>query len=178
MTVRRAAPLVLKSPPHLGRLPVLLEMFPDARFVHIVRDPYAVFPSTVRFWDSLTDAVALHDPTGEGVRDMVFDFFERLYRSFERARASVPVGQLVEVRFEDLLRDPVGEMGRLYDALGLGEFERVGPRVEAYFAERRDYRASSYPRDPVLEAEIDRRWGPFMRRYGYCAPGQASEHIA
>ena len=170
VTVRRAAPLVLKSPPHLGRLPVLLEIFPDARFVHIVRDPHAVFQSTVRLWDALTDAEALQDPTGDGVEDLVFDLFERLYRSFEAARDSVPAGQLTEVRYEDLIRDPSGEMGRVYDALGLGQFERVRPHVEAYFAERSDYQASSYPRDPALEAEIDRRWGPFMRGYGYGAP--------
>src|SRR5262249_40574101 len=35
--------LVLKSPPHSCRIKVLLELFPDARFVHIVRDPHVVF---------------------------------------------------------------------------------------------------------------------------------------
>ncbi|MGL6096207.1 MAG: sulfotransferase family protein, partial [Fimbriiglobus sp.] len=44
--------LVLKSPPHTARVPVLLEMFPDAKFVHIVRDPYVVYPSTVNLWTS------------------------------------------------------------------------------------------------------------------------------
>ena len=50
-------PLVLKSPPHTGRIRLLLELFPDARFVHIRRDPYTVFRSTrhmyattMRFW--------------------------------------------------------------------------------------------------------------------------------
>jgi omega-hydroxy-beta-dihydromenaquinone-9 sulfotransferase len=44
--------LVLKSPPHTARVPELLKLFPDAKFVHIVRDPYVVFASTVNLWNS------------------------------------------------------------------------------------------------------------------------------
>jgi len=39
--------IVLKNPPHTSRIKILLEMFPDARFVHILRDPYVVFASTI-----------------------------------------------------------------------------------------------------------------------------------
>ena len=41
-----SGPLVLKSPPHTGRIRRLLEIFPRAKFVHVHRDPYAVFSST------------------------------------------------------------------------------------------------------------------------------------
>jgi hypothetical protein len=41
LMIRDSRRLVLKSPPHTARIPTLLEMFPDARFVHIVRDPEA-----------------------------------------------------------------------------------------------------------------------------------------
>jgi hypothetical protein len=61
--------LVLKSPPHTARVPVLLEMFPDARFVHIVRDPYVVFPSTVNLWKSFARRHCFHTPTGGGVEE-------------------------------------------------------------------------------------------------------------
>src|SRR5262249_55673566 len=43
LTFKDPRRLILKSPPHSCRIPVLLELFPDARFVHIVRDPYVVF---------------------------------------------------------------------------------------------------------------------------------------
>ena len=48
--------LILKSPLHSCRLPTLLELFPRAKFVHIVRDPMTVFPSTVHLWKSLNAA--------------------------------------------------------------------------------------------------------------------------
>src|SRR6185503_18547298 len=47
LTFKYRRPLIVKSPGHTGRIKLLLEMFPDARFVHIHRDPYTVFQSTV-----------------------------------------------------------------------------------------------------------------------------------
>src|SRR5687768_6319878 len=39
MTFRHGKRLILKSPTHTARVGVLSEMFPRARFIHIVRDP-------------------------------------------------------------------------------------------------------------------------------------------
>lgn len=59
----QAKPLVLKSPPHTARLAMLARMFPKARFLHIVRDPYAVFASTIHLWLK-TQAFGAHDFLG------------------------------------------------------------------------------------------------------------------
>ena len=47
-------------------------MFPDARFVHIVRDPYVVFSSTVNLWKSLVKTHGLQTPTYHGVQEQAF----------------------------------------------------------------------------------------------------------
>src|SRR6185436_8984100 len=46
LTWKVQRPLILKSPPHTCRIKLLLQIFPDARFVHIHRDPYTVFSSS------------------------------------------------------------------------------------------------------------------------------------
>src|SRR5207245_5469736 len=45
LTLRYRRPIVLKSPPHTARIRLLLELFPEARFVNIHRDHGAVFLS-------------------------------------------------------------------------------------------------------------------------------------
>src|SRR5208283_2359807 len=50
LTLSNPARIVLKSPPHLGRVSTILEIFPRAQFVHIVRDPYRVYLSTRKLW--------------------------------------------------------------------------------------------------------------------------------
>jgi hypothetical protein len=168
ITCRDPRRLVLKSPPHSCRLPVLLELFPDARFVHIVRDPYVVFPSTVNLWKTLYETHGLQRPTFAGLEDYVFDTFLHLHARIEEGKRLVRPERFHELRYEDLVRDPVGEMRRLYDQLGLDGFDRLLPRLEQYLADNAGYQTNRYrPLDPVLRAEITRRWGPVIRRQGY-----------
>jgi hypothetical protein len=58
-------------------------------------------------------------------------------------------------------------MRKVYEHLGLGGFEAMRPKLEAYLATNRDYRTNKYDLAPELRAEITRRWGDVIRRYGY-----------
>ncbi|HJT76570.1 MAG TPA: sulfotransferase, partial [Gemmataceae bacterium] len=166
--------LVLKSPTHSCRIRHLLELFPEARFVHIVRDPYVVFPSTVNLWKSLYETHGLQKPTFAGLDEYVFTTFTHLYAKLEEGKRLIPPGQFHELRYEDLVRDPVGEMRRLYERLGLGGFEAVRPRLEAYAAAHRDYKTNCYALTPERREEISRRWGDVIRRYGYVTEAVAA----
>ena len=67
--------MVLKSPTHTWRIPTLLKLFPRAKFVHIVRDPYVVFPSTVNLWRSLQQTHGMQIPRLEALEEHVFGTF-------------------------------------------------------------------------------------------------------
>jgi hypothetical protein len=167
--------LVLKSPTHTARIRVLLELFPDARFVHIVRDPYVVFPSTVNLWKTLYETHGLQKPTFWGLEEYVFDTFTRMYDRLEEDRQLVEPRRFYELRYEDLVRSPLEEVRKLYDQLELGEFERVRPRLEQFLASQSGYKTNRYRLEPGLRDEITRRWGNVIRRYGYAAePLQAA----
>src|SRR5260370_40110256 len=75
ITFRDPRRLILKSPPHSCRIKVLLQLFPEARFVHIVRNPYVVFPSTVHLWKALYQKHGLQRPTFAGLDEHVFCTF-------------------------------------------------------------------------------------------------------
>jgi hypothetical protein len=171
LTFRRPGRMVLKSPTHSCRIKHLLEMFPEARFVHIVRDPYVVFPSTVNLWKSLYELHGLQRPTFMGLEEHVFRTFTHLYDKLEEGRRCVDPRRFHELRYEDLVRDPVGEMRKLYQHLELGGFDQVLPRLQAYLAGTAGYRSNRYTLTPELRAEITRRWGDMMRRYGYGQDG-------
>ena len=171
ITRRTPKRIVLKSPPHTARIKVLLEMFPDARFVHIVRDPYVLFPSNVKLWKTLYKFQALQEPKYKGLEEYVFTCFEHMYRAFEEQRQLLDPARIYEVRYEDLVRDKVGQMRSMYEHLELGNFAAVLPKLEEYLTSVQDYKTNRYEIDPELREVIDRRWGPFMRRYGYCQPG-------
>ena len=114
ITLHNPKRIVLKSPPHTSRIRVLLEMFPNAKFVHIVRDPYVIFPSTVNLWKRLYRDQGLQVPTYQGLEEHVFKTFTRMYESFERDRELMAPGQFCEVRYEQLVAEPIAQMQRVY----------------------------------------------------------------
>ena len=174
LTFKNPRRLILKSPTHSCRIPVLLEMFPDARFVHIVRDPYVVFPSTVNLWKTLYAKHGLQKPNYHGLEEQVFDTFTHLYERLEAGKELIRPARFFEVRYEDLIRDPVAHLRRLYDRLGLGGFEAVRPRIEQYLAEHAGYQTNRYkPLDPQVQEKITLLWGDVIRRYGYERPLEA-----
>lgn len=176
LTYRDPRRLVLKSPTHTCRIPALLELFPDARFVHIVRDPYVVFPSTVNLWKSLYLAHGLQRPTFAGLEEHVFDTFTHLYARLEASKHLLAPNRFVEIRYEDLIADPIAQMQGLYDKLELGGFAAYLPRLKTYLDASAGYRTNRYPDlDPALRAEIERRWGDVIRRYGYDRPGGTAD---
>jgi hypothetical protein len=171
LTFKDPRRLVLKSPTHSCRIPTLLELFPDARFVHIVRDPHVVFPSTVHLQRSMAQWNSLQKPTFAGLEEKVFRDFTHMHERLEQGKRLIRPGRFHELRYEDLVANPVGEMRRLYDGLELGDFDKVLPRLEGYLHEHAGYRTNRYPKlGPELRAEIGRRWGEVIRRYGYDAP--------
>jgi hypothetical protein len=167
VTFKNPRRLVLKSPPHTCRLKVLQQLFPDALFVHIVRDPYVVFPSTVNLWKTLYRTHGLQKPGFSGLEDQVFETGLRMYDRLEQTRGLVAPSRFYELRYEELVRNPVGQMRALYEHLGLGEFERVLPRLQQYLASVAGYETNRYQLTAVQRAEVTRRWGRIIERYGY-----------
>ena len=104
LTVRTPKRIVLKSPPHTFRIKILLEMFPKARFIHIIRNPFVIFPSTINLWKRLYRNDGLQMPTYEGLDEQVFETFTRMYDVFERDRSLIPRGP----NLRSALRGPRG----------------------------------------------------------------------
>ncbi len=160
--------IVLKSPPHTGRVKVLLEMFPDAKFVHIVRDPFVIFPSTVHLWKTLYSTQGMQKPRFEGLDEYVLANFTRMYERFEIDRESIPAGNFCEVRYETLVTDPIAGIKQVYEKLGLGGLDEALPALEDYVKATKGYETNKYRElAPELREAISTRWRSYIEKYGY-----------
>jgi omega-hydroxy-beta-dihydromenaquinone-9 sulfotransferase len=168
LTVRYGRPLVLKSPPHTARIGRLLGRFPDARFVHIHRDPYVVFRSTRHMIRAVQPIFRLQEcPTPDG-DDRIISVYAEMYDAYFGERRLVPEGRLYEVGYEDLERDPVGVVGSIYAALGLPGFGDVRPRLESYLGSIAGYRKNRHTDLPdALRRRIADEWGRSFDEWGY-----------
>lgn len=160
--------LVLKSPCHTARVRTILEVFPDARFVHVARDPWEVYASTMKMERTVPPHFEFQRRDPEAVEEDVLWRLEAMYAAYLEDREHVPPGQLAEVRYEELVSDPLAVLGRVYRELDLGELEDARPEIEAYLKGVRDYRRNRYDRLPEeIRARIARRWRAYLDAFGY-----------
>ncbi len=171
---RKGRRLLFKSPPHTGRVRLLLEMFPRAKFIHITRNPLKFIPSTIHMWAALDHTNALQTPDHGGIRSFVFDSFRRIYKGFDRDRELLTEQNSIDVRFEDLLKDFSGVMAQIYGRLDLGDYDRnARAAVETEMEKSRSYKGNKHELAEDLREEIIATCGHYMEQYGY-----ASESVA
>ena len=162
--------LVIKNPCNTGRIPQLLEMFPDARFIHIYRNPYTLFPSTLHLYEKTLEIAALQEITREQVEADILHFYQEIMQQFFKDKDLIPAKNLIEVKFENLESDPMRELRRIYDSLGLREFSEAEAPISAYLDSLSDYKKNKYEySDDVLE-KVRREWQFAIDRWGYEPP--------
>ncbi|MGQ9687480.1 MAG: sulfotransferase family protein [Desulfobaccales bacterium] len=159
--------IVLKSPPHLGRVAVLLKMFPGAKFIHIVRNPYAVFLSAQKLWRSGLVYSHLQKVDQRQVDDLILSWYTELYALFDRDRGLIPPGCLYELRFEDLERFPRQCLASLYEELGLPDFEAFWSRASEYLGTLKSYKKNIHWLQEEVRAKVNQHWSFNFGRYGY-----------
>jgi hypothetical protein len=125
---------VLKTPQHLGFLPALCTVFPDARILQTHRDPLDAVPSAASMYSTLwrlsCDEV---DPTvvGRQVRDRLELDLERC-RAF---RAGEPAERFQDIWFDDMQRDALFQLERIYAWLGTPFLAETRRGLEAWLVE-------------------------------------------
>jgi hypothetical protein len=161
-------PVILKSPPHTCRIKLLLELFPDARFVHIHRHPFEVFRSYRRSAPIMANMLQLQIDERPDFDGRIIEQYRRMYDVFFEEKGLIPEGRFVEIGFNDLEREPMEQLEKIYSAVVLTGFEAAAPRLEEYLQSISDYRKSRLPEfDEKLRDRITTTWAPFFEAWGY-----------
>lgn len=168
VSVAGGRPLIVKSPTHTGRVGLLAEQFPDAKFIHLSRDPRDLFPSTIKLWSSLDRIQALHSADDSDLDEYVIECLSRMYRSFHQVRSSLGPGRLMDVRYEELAADPVGTVESIYRQLHLADFGSVRDDLLTWEQNHhRQYQPNQHKIDSQTEGLLRDRWSEYFDHYDY-----------
>ena len=159
--------LALKSPAHAVRLARLARLFPGIKVVHLVRDPRAVFPSTLKAVQSLQGLFALgKQETKSSAAEMMASYLS-YFDWLEKGRQILAPAQFIEITFEALIADPIATLEEVYRRLDLGAFDAMRQALAAQVPQLRSYKRSASDLEPRQRAAIERHTAHIMRRYGY-----------
>jgi hypothetical protein len=168
LTLRYRRRLVLKSPPHTARIRLLLELFPEARFVTIHRDPCTVFQSWRHTYDATSWFTYLQKPDLETIDDHLLKMGQMLFEAYFDQRHLIPPEHLVEIAYDDLEAKPVEVVEEIYARLGLPGFDEFRPRLQVYVDSLVGYeknRFSALGAEP--RARVAESWRRCFEGWGY-----------
>ena len=169
LTLRFNRRLVLKSTPHTAKISTLLELFPDARFVHISRHPYNVFQSYRNFLTYISrHFFFFQKPDLGNLDDSIFRYYTKMYDSFFNDLPHLSENRFHALKFEDLEKSPLPKMEALYEQLELPGFDAVRSRIESYIDHISGYQKNELKElTPEEKIKISRVWKRSFKVWGY-----------
>jgi hypothetical protein len=160
---------VLKNPCNTTRVALLREMFPDARFIHVYRHPYAVYLSNLHMKRTFHEWVQLQElPDDSEYGAWFLSHYVEAIQRFYRDAAACPRARLAEVRFEDLETGTIDEVRRLYRRLELPWPDDHEVRLKVYLQRVSGHRKNRFAELPDEQRQkVRQELKPLFERWGY-----------
>ena len=160
--------IILKSPTHTCRIKMILEMFPDAKFIHIYRNPYNVFRSNQKLYDTVIQKMHVQSTNGYDPSESILKRYKLMYDQYFQEKELLQRNQLIELAFEDFEKEPLEKIKQIYEQFDLGDFELCEKDMKSYHEKLSGYKKNKYePIPDSLKDKIVAQWGKSFREWGY-----------
>jgi len=136
--------VLLKNPFHSMRIPLILEFFPKAKFIHVHRHPFEVIPSTIHMWnivgsENKLNGKKIHNPLNEVafVYDRVLEYINEQFKN-------LPEEAKVEIGFKDLETNPSDTIKSIYKKLDLEYKPEFKVAINKWLEDTKSYQKNRY----------------------------------
>lgn len=175
LTFASSRRILMKSPYHTFHIPTLLEMYPDARFLYIHRNPYNIFRSTCHLRRRMIEENTLGRSVFDGTEEEVIRSYKYGFERYEQDRRLIPAEHHHEICYEKLEQDPIGELRQAYDGMSLPGFEQLEAALAPDVESLKRYKKNEFVDDPYWVDRVYQELKPAFERFGYEKPSVSSE---
>jgi hypothetical protein len=159
--------LLLKSPANTARIQEILSLFPDAKFIHIFRNPFDVFQSHLHLFKKLLPMLSFQQVTDQQLEEIVFETYIKIHHKYFQDKFLIPKGNLVEVSYEDFLKTPLKHLENIYSSVNLENLEKAKPYLEKELENHQDYSKNKFTLSEELAEKIRERFAFAFEEFGY-----------
>jgi hypothetical protein len=159
--------LLIKSPFNTGRIKQILEIFPDAKFIHIHRNPYEVYYSNEKLYETLLPLLSFHKIENKTMEKFILESYKLTYEKYLEELSLIEDGRLTTISYEDLVKAPMPTLKKVYKELGLNNFAEASPQIEFELSTYRNYRTNTHLMENEVKKKIYKEWEVFFKVYGY-----------
>jgi hypothetical protein len=107
---------LLKDPSHIGHLPEILKTYPNAKFIHIHRDPTESVGSFCSLTKNVRSAFSRKIDT-HVIGQTVIDFWNHNLEKGMSDRKSLSDNQIVDIQYDEFINNPIEVIKHTYSQL-------------------------------------------------------------
>jgi hypothetical protein len=160
--------LVLKNQDNTGKIHLLLEMFPDAKFIYLYRNPYELYLSMMKFMRIVIPLYCVQiPPPMEILEQHMMNLYAKMMKKYLKEREQIPPGNLIEVRYENYIKQPLREVKTIYEELQLPGFIEAEPAFQTYLASQQNLKTDHYDITEDVQQKVEKNWGFALKEFGY-----------
>lgn len=148
--------LILKSPGHTFRINALLDRFPNATYVWLVRDSAETFHSNRKMWIAMFERYSLWNWDISVLDDFLGQAFNYAAECLSRATRMLPRDRLVVMPFEQMTGDTLNSLECLNRRLLLGSWIKMQPTLTPMIGAKQRYRMDTYDGSKLTDASSKR----------------------
>ncbi|MDZ7716531.1 MAG: sulfotransferase [Balneolaceae bacterium] len=169
--------VLIKSPGNASRIEKLLELYPKAKFIFIHRNPYDVFYSSKKLWNTLLDNLALQEFSDRKIEQEIVKVYKKLMSAYIQQRTIIPEEQLAEIRFENFVESPLPELEAVYNKLDISGFKQAEPYFEKFIQQKTSGKSSNYNYENYVINTLNKHWEFAFEEWNYPIIEAAKEKI-
>ena len=159
--------LLMKSPANTARVKEILSLYPNAKFIHIYRNPYDVFQSHFHLFKKLLPMLSFQEISDEELEEIVFSTYIMIYEIYFKEENLIPKENFVEIRYEDFIDNPIHHIENIYKTLSFSGFENAKPHFTEELESYKHYSKNKFTMDEVLATKIASRLKFAFEKLGY-----------
>ena len=151
--------LLLKNPHNTGRVKILLELFPNAKFIFIHRNPYEVYSSTKYLYQKAVKTQFLQEFSEKEIEERILYCYEKSMQKYLEDKQLIPKGSMFEISFNELETQPINALEKIYSNLNISDFNKNKTHFKAYLNTVKSYKKNQLTEIPLeVKNQINTRW--------------------
>ena len=162
--------VIVKNPVNTARVPKLMELYPNAQFVHIHRNPILVYLSTKKFFESLFPSVQLQITHEEQIQQTVLSLFKKVMNQYIATKDQIPKENFKDISFSEFEKNPLHTVEHMYHTFGWKGWEQDSIEFRRYLDSQSEYKKNQYLISQRELEQVQKEWKFAFDEFGYDIP--------
>lgn len=163
-SIHKGKTLVFKSPGNTAKMLELLEIYPDAKFIHIVRNPHDVIPSTIHLYQRILPEFSLQNEMNFDLTSYIYEYYSQVMEKFLKAKNQINKNQFFELKYEDFVEQPIALLKTAFNQLEINaDLDELRP----FFDSRKSFSRNKFEIENSLEEDIKTNCALIFDHYQY-----------